>query len=82
MIGLVLSLLPSGSRRSVLAHLVLTVLGVALRAAGAVLLVPLVGALFGADPSSAWPWLGVLAAVTIAGWAVDAAAAKIGFELG
>lgn len=82
MIRTLLSLLPAGSRRAVAAHLALTVLGIVLRAAGAVLLVPLVSALFGREPSSAWPWLGLLVAVTAAGWVVDTAAAKRGFALG
>lgn len=82
MIRTMLALLPAGSRRAVLAHLVLTVVGVVLRAAGAVLLVPLVAALFGPDPRAAWPWVGALALVTVAGWAVDSGAARLGFRLG
>ncbi|BDZ39469.1 ABC transporter ATP-binding protein [Microbacterium suwonense] len=82
MIRTLLALLPADSRAKVGGHLVLTILGVILRAAGAVLLVPLVAALFSADPATAWPWLGALAFVTAAGWAIDAAAAKRGFDLG
>ncbi len=55
MIRTLLSLLPAGSGPKVARHTALTVLGVALRAAGAVLLVPLVAALFGDDPAGAWP---------------------------
>ncbi|MFJ3539046.1 hypothetical protein ACIPQA_26700 [Streptomyces sp. NPDC090109] len=55
MIRTLLSLLPAGSRRAIGAHLALTVLGVALRAVGAVLLIPLVAALFGDEPATAWP---------------------------
>lgn len=82
MIRALLALLPAGSGGRVAAHLVLTVVGVALRAAGAVLLVPLLAALFGAAPAGAWPWLGVLAVVTVVGWVVDYAAAQQGFRLG
>lgn len=82
MIGTLLSLLPAGSRPKVARHTALTVLGVALRAAGAVLLVPLVAALFGDDPAAAWPWVLWLALVTAAGWAVDWAVARLGYELG
>jgi ATP-binding cassette subfamily B protein IrtB len=82
MIRTLLVLLPAGSGGKVAGHIVLTVLGVILRAAGAVLLVPLVSALFSAAPTAAWPWAGALALATAAGWAVDAAAARRGFALG
>ncbi|PII86780.1 ABC transporter ATP-binding protein [Leucobacter sp. OLTLW20] len=82
MIRTLLSLLPANRRRAVGAHLGLTVLGILLRAVGAVLLVPLVSALFGPRPAEAWPWLAALATATVLGWAVDAAAAKRGFALG
>ncbi|MET7394898.1 ABC transporter ATP-binding protein [Dactylosporangium sp. NPDC005572] len=82
MIRTLLRLLPADRRRRVAGHTALTVLGVVLRAAAAVLLVPLVGALFGNDPGGAWPWLAALAAVTAAGWAVDALAARVGIDLG
>lgn len=82
MIRTLLALLPSGSRRAITAHLALTAVGVVLRAVGAVLLIPMVAALFGAEPATAWPWLGALACVTATGWAVDAAAARRGFALG
>lgn len=82
MIRTLLALLPAGGGRRIGGHVALTVLGVLLRAAGAVVLVPLVAALFGAVPGAAWPWVGVLALVTAAGWAVDAAAVRRGFDLG
>jgi len=82
MIRTLLALLPDGSRGRIAGHLILTILGIVLRAAGAVLLVPLVAALFSADPATAWPWLAVLALVTVAGWVIDASAAKWGFDLG
>lgn len=82
MIRAVLALLPAGSGGRVVWHLVLTVVGVVLRAVSAVLLVPLVAALFSSAPATAWPWTGLLAAVTVAGWIVDWAAAQRGFRLG
>ncbi|WP_138843190.1 ABC transporter ATP-binding protein [Rhodococcus pyridinivorans] len=82
MIHTLFSLLPPGSRTLAVAHLALTVVGVVLRAAGVVVLVPLVGALFGPDPGDAWPWLGVLALLTILGWIIDGLAARRGFDLG
>ncbi|KKI21375.1 hypothetical protein XM48_05495, partial [Leucobacter sp. Ag1] len=65
MIRTLLCLLPANRRRAVIAHLGLTVLGILLRAVGAVLLVPLVSALFGPSPADAWPWLAALAAATV-----------------
>ncbi|WP_424936146.1 MULTISPECIES: ABC transporter ATP-binding protein [Bacteria] len=82
MIRTVRALLPAGSRGRVAVLLVLVVTGVVLRAAGAVVLVPLLGALFGDAPATAWPWVGVLAALTAAGWGVDGIAARVGFDLG
>ena len=82
MIRALLRLMPAGSRPRVVLHLALTVLGVVARAAGAVLLVPLVAALFGPDPRSAWGWVGLLAVVTASGWALDAWGAAVGYELG
>lgn len=82
MIRTILALLPPSRRRTLAAHLALTVASVVLRAAAAVLLLPLVTALFGPDPSLAWPWLGAVAVVTAAGWAVDAVIARIGMDLG
>ncbi|MEU1811535.1 ABC transporter ATP-binding protein [Micromonospora aurantiaca (nom. illeg.)] len=82
MIRTLLLLLPADQRRRALVHTALTVCGVVLRAGGTVVLVPLVADLFGPDPGAAWPWLGILAVVTVTGWAVDAVAARTGFALG
>lgn len=82
MIRTFLALLPAGTRGHLAGHLALTTVSVLLRAAGAVLLVPLVAALFSPDPGTAWPWLGALAAATVAGWVVDSIAVRIGFDLG
>jgi ATP-binding cassette subfamily B protein IrtB len=75
-------LLPRDRRGKVGAHAALAITSVVLRAAGAVLLVPLVAALFGTEPGDALGWLGVLTAVTVVGWAVDATVARLGFDLG
>jgi ATP-binding cassette subfamily B protein IrtB len=77
-----LALLPAGSRRAVGMHLTLSLLSVALRAVAAVLLVPLLAALFGPDPASAWPLTGAIVALTAAGWIVDRRIVGIGFDLG
>lgn len=82
MIRSMLALLPAGSAGRVARHLVLTTLGVILRAAGVVLLIPLIAALFSEDPAVAWPWAGLLAVVTVAGWFVDWAATQLAYRLG
>ena len=60
---------PAGTRRTPRrAHRLrraVTVISVILRAASALLLVPLLGALFSATPSDALPWLGALTAATV-----------------
>ncbi len=75
-------LIPPGHRSSLYGYGVLSVLSVVLRAAGCLLLVPLLGALFGPTPADALPWLGVLTAVTVGGWIVDTALARIGYRIG
>lgn len=82
MIRTLLALLPTGSTRAVIAHLILTVVSVIMRAAGTVLLVPLIAALFGVQPADAWGWVGLLALVTAVGWVVDWYISRIGFNLG
>lgn len=82
MISAILQLLPESSKKPLTWHLVLTTIGVLLRALGAIVLVPLVAALFSDQPQDACRWLGVLAVVTIAGWIVDWAAAQRAFGLG
>lgn len=76
-----LGLVPADRRAKVVAYAVLAVLSVVVRAAAAVLLVPLVGALF-SEPHRALAWLGWLTAATVTGWVIDTATARIGFELG
>lgn len=76
-----LGLVPADRRARVVVYGVLAVFSVAVRAAATVLLVPLVGALFG-DPHRAPGWLGWLTVATVAGWVIDTATARIGFDLG
>ncbi|AMW19753.1 ABC transporter ATP-binding protein [Mycobacteroides chelonae] len=75
-------LIPPAHRNSLYTYSALSVLSVVLRAAGCLLLVPLLGALFGTTPTHALPWLAVLTAVTIGGWIVDTALARIGYRIG
>lgn len=77
-----LSLLPADRRGRVGRYLALALTSVTVRAAGTVLLVPLLAALFSAAPQRALGWLGWLTAATVAGWVVDTATARIGFDLG
>lgn len=82
MIRTLISLVPADKRGRVGAYAALTVISVLLRAAGTVLLVPLVAALFGDAPQEAWPWLGWLTAATVLGWIVDYTIARFGFDIG
>lgn len=82
MISTLLSLMPQDARSRVRGFVLLSVLSVALRALGVVLLVPLVSALFGDDPGEAWPWLGAITLSVLAGWLLDSRVAAIGFDLG
>ncbi|KKC00136.1 ABC transporter ATP-binding protein [Mycolicibacter arupensis] len=82
MIRTLIRLIPPDRRGRMFAYAVLTCVSVAVRAAGTVLLVPLVSALFSETPGRAVAWLGWLTVATIAGWLVDFACARIGFDLG
>jgi ATP-binding cassette subfamily B protein IrtB len=82
MIRTLIRLIPPDRRGRMFAYAVLTCVSVAVRAAGTVLLVPLVSALFSEAPGRAVAWLGWLTVATIAGWLVDFACARIGFDLG
>jgi ATP-binding cassette subfamily B protein IrtB len=77
-----MSLIPKDRRPKVVAYGLLALLSVVVRAAGTVLLVPLVGALFSDTPHRALAWLGWLTAATVAGWLIDTVTARIGFDLG
>ncbi len=77
-----ISLVPADHRAKVTCYAVLALVAVVVRAVGAVLLVPLVGALFSDTPQRALAWLGWLSVATVTGWIVDAMTARIGFDLG
>ncbi len=77
-----LGLVPADRRAKVIAYSVLALSSVVVRAVATVLLVPLVGSLFGEAPRSALIWLGWLTAATALGWVIDTATARIGFDLG
>ncbi|GLE53044.1 ABC transporter ATP-binding protein [Mycobacterium montefiorense] len=77
-----ISLVPADHRAQVTRYAVLAFVAVVVRAVGAVLLVPLVGALFSDTPQRAVAWLGWLSVATVTGWIVDATTARIGFNLG
>ncbi|BAX93754.1 ABC transporter ATP-binding protein [Mycobacterium shigaense] len=77
-----MNLVPAERRGELIRYAVLAVVSVVVRAVGAVLLVPLVGALFSQTPRSALAWLGWLTAATVTGWVIDNMTARIGFDLG
>ncbi|OKL54093.1 hypothetical protein BSZ39_05890 [Bowdeniella nasicola] len=77
-----ISLLPPDARRQGITYLAATVASIIARALGAVSLLPLFVALLSDEPAAAWPWVGVLAALTIAGWALDYWAAKLALAIG
>jgi ATP-binding cassette subfamily B protein IrtB len=82
MIRSLLRLIPAQSRGQVTTYVALSLISVILRAASALLLVPLLVALFGPHPADAWPWVGALTAVTAGGWVIDMILARIGFAIG
>ncbi|HEV7362561.1 MAG TPA: ABC transporter ATP-binding protein [Mycobacterium sp.] len=77
-----IGLVPADRRAEVTVYAVLAFVSVVVRAVGAVLLVPLVGALFSDTPQRALAWLGWLTVATVSGWIIDAVIARIGFDLG
>ncbi|BBX23210.1 ABC transporter ATP-binding protein [Mycolicibacter terrae] len=82
MIRTLVRLIPVDRRGRLLGYIGLTWASVAVRAAGTVLLVPLVAALFSENPHRSLTWLGWLTVATVAGWLIDFACARIGFDLG
>ena len=82
MIGNLIRLVPAEHRGALTGYAVLTFVSVVLRAAAALLLVPLLAALFSSTPSDALPWLGALTAATVGGWIVDMIQARIGYRIG
>jgi ATP-binding cassette subfamily B protein IrtB len=82
MIRSLIRLIPAHHRGQLTTYVVLSLISVILRAAGALLLVPLLVGLFGSHPADAWPWVGVLTAVTVGGWVTDMTLARIGYGIG
>jgi ATP-binding cassette subfamily B protein IrtB len=82
MIRTLLTLIPRDRRPRLIGYLVLTVVSVLIRAAGTVLLVPLVGALFSDAPRNALGPLAWLTVLTVAGWVVDTVISRTAFDLG
>lgn len=82
MIGNLIRLVPAEHRGALTGYAVLTFVSVILRAAAALLLVPLLAALFSSTPADALPWLGALTAATVGGWIVDMIQARIGYRIG
>lgn len=82
MIRTLIQLIPRNRRGRLLGYTGLTLLSVAVRAVGTVLLVPLVAALFSETPRHALTWVGWLTVATVAGWLIDFTCARIGFDLG
>ncbi|WP_068279954.1 ABC transporter ATP-binding protein [Aldersonia kunmingensis] len=82
MIRTLLTLLPADERRTVWRFATLAIISVIARAAGVVLLVPLVAALIDGHNDDAVAWLAALTVATIIGWAVDAMASRLGYDLG
>jgi ATP-binding cassette, subfamily B, bacterial IrtB/YbtQ len=77
-----IGLVPKERRTKVFRYVALALVSVVVRAAATVLLIALVGALFGGEPHRALVWLGWLTAATVTGWVIDAATARIGLDLG
>lgn len=82
MIGNLIRLVPAGYRGALTGYAVLSLVSVILRATSALLLVPLLAALFSSTPADALPWLGALTAATVGGWIVEMIQARIGYRIG
>ncbi|MBB3601406.1 ATP-binding cassette subfamily B protein IrtB [Mycolicibacterium sp. BK556] len=82
MIRSLIRLVPADARGRLTTYVVLSLISVIVRAASALLLVPLLVALFSPHPADAWPWVGALTAVTAGGWVIDMTLARIGFGIG
>lgn len=60
----------------------LTVASTVLQAAAVMMVIPLLHGLFGARPSEAWPWAGLLVLALVAAWVIDSIATRAGLRLG
>ncbi|GGC66002.1 ABC transporter ATP-binding protein [Chelatococcus reniformis] len=79
---IVAALLPAEARARLVPFALLAVVAAALRAASALLLVPLLGGLFSQSPRAALPWLGALAVSVAAGWILERHLVIRSFDLG
>ncbi len=75
-------LVPAAHRAQLVAYVTLSVASVLLRAASALLLVPLLRSLFGSTPIDSLPWLAALTGATALGCVTDWALAQNGFRIG
>lgn len=82
MIRILLGLVPDHGRPQVRRYAGLLALALVARAALCVLLVPVLGRLFSADPGDAWPWIGVFSLVALVHAVAQHRLARQGFELG
>lgn len=79
---IVQALLPPEARSRLMPYALLVVVAAGLRAASALLLVPLLGELFSPQSRGALPWLGALAATVVAGWMLERHLVIRAFDLG
>lgn len=75
-------LVPDEARRHIAPYLALTAAAAVARAASALLLVPLLSALFTAGASAAVPWLAALAGAVALGWLAESRLILRAFDLG
>ena len=75
-------LVPKEARRHIAPYVAWVIFAALARAAAALALLPLLGALFSAGPQEALPWLGVLAAAIAAGWFAESRLIVRAFDLG
>lgn len=72
----------SAGRRDRVLFVVLTVLSTVLQAASVMTLIPVLQALFGDQPSQAWPWVGLLVVQLALAWVADGFATRAGLRIG
>jgi ATP-binding cassette subfamily B protein IrtB len=77
-----LQLVPDEARRHIAPYLIFTVAAALARAASALLLVPLLGALFTAGAGATLPWLAALAVAVALGWLAETRLILRAFDLG
>lgn len=79
---IILALFPRTARRQLAIYCTLVLVAACLRAASAILLVPLLVALLSTEPREALPWLGALAASVASGWLLERDLVIRAFDLG